>query len=62
VGDWLDQVALNWLVISTTNDPVMLGLVNLCRGLPIMLLPYSGESLPTVLIDEQCLSGRRRLP
>lgn len=42
VGDWLDQIALNWLVISTTNDPVMLGLVNLCRGLPIMLFAMFG--------------------
>ncbi|WP_164854688.1 MFS transporter [Devosia sp. 1566] len=42
VGDWLDQVALNWLVISTTNDPVMLGLVNLGRGLPIMLFAMFG--------------------
>lgn len=42
VGDWLDQIALNWLVISTTNDPVMLGLVNLGRGLPIMLFALFG--------------------
>jgi MFS family permease len=42
VGDWLDQIALNWLVISTTNDPVMLGLVNLGRGLPIMLFAMFG--------------------
>jgi len=42
VGDWLDQVALNWLVISTTNDPVMLGLVNLGRGLPIVVFAMFG--------------------
>jgi MFS transporter, DHA1 family, staphyloferrin A biosynthesis exporter len=42
IGDWLDQIALNWLVISTTNDPVMLGLVNLGRGLPIMLFALFG--------------------
>ena len=42
VGDWLDQIALNWLVISTTGDPVMLGLVNLGRGLPIMLFALFG--------------------
>jgi len=41
-GDWLDQVALNWLVISTTGNPVMLGLVNLGRGLPIMLFTLFG--------------------
>lgn len=42
IGDWLDQIALNWLVITTTNDPVMLGLVNLGRGLPIMLFALFG--------------------
>jgi predicted MFS family arabinose efflux permease len=42
VGDWLDQIALNWLVISTTNDPIMLGLVNLGRGLPIMVFALFG--------------------
>ncbi|OWU85932.1 hypothetical protein ATO6_03350 [Oceanicola sp. 22II-s10i] len=41
-GDWLDQVALNWLVISTTGDPVMLGLVNLGRGVPIMIFSIFG--------------------
>lgn len=39
---FLDQIALNWLVISTTNDPVMLGLVNLGRGLPVMLFALFG--------------------
>jgi len=42
IGDWLDQIALNWLVISTTGDPIMLGLVNLGRGLPIMLFAMFG--------------------
>lgn len=41
-GDWLDQVALNWLVISTTGSPLMLALVNLGRGLPMMVLGLVG--------------------
>lgn len=41
-GDWLDQVALNWLVISTTGSPVMLGLVNLGRGAPMVVLGLIG--------------------
>lgn len=62
VGDWLDQVALNWLVISTTNDPVMLGLVNLGRGLPIMLFALFGGVIAdrvdrrTMLICTQALA------
>ncbi|MEO8684677.1 MAG: MFS transporter [Devosia sp.] len=62
VGDWLDQIALNWLVISTTNDPVMLGLVNLGRGLPIVLFALFGGVIAdrvnrrTMLICTQCLA------
>ena len=41
-GDWIDQVALNWLVITTTNSPIYLGLVNLARGLPLMLFALAG--------------------
>lgn len=41
-GDWLDQVALGWFVISTTGSPIMLGLVNLGRGLPIILFTMIG--------------------
>lgn len=41
-GDWIDQVALNWLVISTTNSPIYLGLVNLARGMPLVLFALVG--------------------
>jgi len=41
-GDWIDQVALNWLVISTTDSPIYLGLVNLARGLPLILFALIG--------------------
>ncbi|MBE0580836.1 MFS transporter [Devosia sp.] len=62
IGDWLDQIALSWLVISTTNDPVMLGLVNLGRGLPIMLFALFGGVIAdrvnrrTMLICTQLLA------
>jgi len=62
VGDWLDQIALNWLVISTTGDPIMLGLVNLGRGLPIMLFAMFGGAVAdrvdrrTMLICTQFLA------
>jgi MFS family permease len=35
-GDWMDQVALNWLVYQLTGSGVSLGLLNLCRLLPIL--------------------------
>jgi MFS family permease len=41
-GDWLDQVALNWLVISTTGSPIYLGLVNMARGLPLVFFALIG--------------------
>ena len=44
-GDWLDQVALNWLVISTTGSAPMLGLVNLGRGLPIVAFALIGGTV-----------------
>lgn len=44
-GDWIDQVALNWLVISTTNSPIYLGLVNLARGLPLVFFALIGGVL-----------------
>lgn len=44
-GDWMDQVALNWLVVVTTGSPYQLALVNLCRGLPILLFTLIGGAL-----------------
>ncbi len=42
-GDWMDQIAFNWLVLVVTNSPLSLGLVNLCRAIPMMLLvPLGG--------------------
>lgn len=41
-GDWIDQIALNWLIITTTHSAAYLGLANLCRGLPIMLFTLIG--------------------
>jgi MFS transporter, DHA1 family, staphyloferrin A biosynthesis exporter len=42
-GDWMDQIAFNWLVLEISNSPLSLGLVNLCRAIPIILLvPLGG--------------------
>lgn len=41
-GDWMDQVALNWLVLQTTGSAVYLGLVNLVRAIPILALTLIG--------------------
>ncbi|GAB4065229.1 MFS transporter [Ancylobacter sonchi] len=44
-GDWMDQVALNWLVVSSSGSPFDLALVNLCRGLPILVFTLVGGAL-----------------
>lgn len=41
-GDWMDQVALNWLVLETTGSAVYLGLVNLFRAVPMLALTLIG--------------------
>lgn len=41
-GDWMDQIALNWLVLQTTGSAVALGLVNLVRAVPILALTLIG--------------------
>jgi len=39
----MDQIALNWLVLEISNSPLSLGLVNLCRAIPVLLLvPLGG--------------------
>ncbi|WP_181164711.1 MFS transporter [Amaricoccus solimangrovi] len=44
-GDWLDQVALNWLVVSTSGSPFELALVNLCRAVPILAFTLIGGAV-----------------
>ena len=41
-GDWMDQIALNWLVLEISNSPLNLGLVNLCRAVPILIFSPLG--------------------
>ena len=44
-GDWMDQIALNWLVIQMTGSPFDLALLNLCRGLPILAFTLVGGAM-----------------
>src|SRR5215204_689941 len=41
-GDWMDQMALNWLVYQLTGSAVALGILNLCRFVPILLFTLIG--------------------
>ena len=41
-GQWMEQVALSWLVWELTKDPLMLGLINGARALPFLFSPLGG--------------------
>jgi MFS family permease len=41
-GDWMDQVALNWLVYQLTGSAFYLGVLNLCRLGPVLLFTLVG--------------------
>lgn len=42
-GQWMQSIALNWLVYDMTRDPFMLGVVNGARGLAFLIIgPWSG--------------------
>jgi MFS transporter, DHA1 family, staphyloferrin A biosynthesis exporter len=41
-GDWMDQVALNWLVYQLTGSAFYLGVLNLCRLAPILVFTLVG--------------------
>ncbi|HLH22546.1 MAG TPA: MFS transporter [Chloroflexota bacterium] len=41
-GDWMDQIAFNWLVYLLTDSAIYLGLVNLARWLPILIFTLVG--------------------
>ena len=41
-GDKIDQLALNWLVFEMTGSAYYLALVNICRGLPIVIFTLIG--------------------
>jgi MFS transporter, DHA1 family, staphyloferrin A biosynthesis exporter len=44
-GDWVDQIALNWLVVSTSGTTIELALVNLCRAVPILAFTLIGGAV-----------------
>lgn len=47
-GEWMDHIAINWLVLVQTNSPLALGLVNLARGISNLLF-----SLPAGVIADR---------
>jgi len=41
-GDWMDQIALNWLVYQLTGSAFYLGVLNLCRLAPVLVFTLVG--------------------
>ena len=44
-GEWMDSLAISWLVLVLTNSPLALGTVNLMRGLPSLVFAFAGGVL-----------------
>ncbi|MDB5078363.1 MAG: hypothetical protein JWP00_287 [Chloroflexi bacterium] len=59
LGGWMQVVAQNWLILSLTGSPFLLGLVNFIANLPMLLLSLVGgvvadrNSRKTVLLITQ---------
>lgn len=53
-GDWMDWVAVNWLVLELTNSPFAIGVYNFFRATPALLL-----TLPGGLVADRY--GRRQI-
>lgn len=45
IGTWMQTVAQGWLVYALTNSTVYLGLVGLCRAVPMVFFPLFGGVL-----------------
>src|SRR5213595_494611 len=43
-GTWMQVMAQSWLMTTLTTSALMLGLVNLCAGLPMLALTMVGGS------------------
>jgi MFS family permease len=63
IGNWMQTVAQNWLVLSLTHSPFLLGLVNFVTNAPMLVLGLFGgvvadrNSRKQVLMVTQSLMG-----
>lgn len=44
-GDWMDQIAMNWLVLTMTGSPLYVGLLNFVRLVPVLALSLVGGTI-----------------
>jgi MFS family permease len=55
VGSWMQTVAQSWLVLTLTNEPLMLGLLALFQWLPVLFLGLFGGLIADALPKRQTL-------
>ena len=57
MGQWMQQVALGWLVLELTDSPTYLGLVGFARGLPMLFLALPAGVLADRVDRRKLLMG-----
>ncbi|NNU83885.1 MFS transporter [Geobacillus sp. BMUD] len=57
IGEWADFIVLNWAVLQLSRSPLDLGVLNVCRLLPIFLFSWLGGMLADRLPRRQVLAA-----
>ncbi|OQP05679.1 hypothetical protein B1690_12545 [Geobacillus sp. 46C-IIa] len=57
IGEWADFIVLNWAVLQLSRSPLDLGVLNVCRLLPIFLFSWLGGVLADRLPRRQVLAA-----
>lgn len=56
-GDWMDQIALSWLIWQLTGSGAYLGLLAFCRAAPILFFTLLGGALADRIERRRLLQG-----
>ncbi len=44
-GEWMERIAVGWLVLQMTGSPFMLGLTEFMRFIPLLVFPFIGGAV-----------------
>ena len=58
IATWILSVAQAWLILSLTNSPLLLGLINLLHGGPILLLAIPGGAIIDRVVKRRVLIAK----
>jgi MFS transporter, DHA1 family, staphyloferrin A biosynthesis exporter len=56
-GDWMDQIALGWLIWQLTGSGAYLGLLAFCRAFPILIFTLFGGALADRMERRRLMQG-----